>query len=114
MTSDSWEHIFALFDAALGQPEADRQAFLSDRCGDDGRLRQEVESLLAAHGDASGFLSGRPSRTTRENVDQSAPASHMLARGDGSESSTSKVLWAPGEWARSTKPAIRDSIATLR
>ena len=43
-------------------------------CGDDARLRQEVESLLAAHGDAQGFLSGRPARTAAANVDQSGPA----------------------------------------
>ncbi len=81
MTADRWEHIFALFDAAVAQPQAERQAFLSDRCGDDGRLRQEVESLLAAHAEASGFLSASPSRTTRKNVDRSGPASHMLTRG---------------------------------
>ncbi len=62
MTSDRWEHIFTVFDAALARPEAERAAFLSDHCGEDAHLREEVESLLAAHGDAEGFLSGRPAR----------------------------------------------------
>jgi eukaryotic-like serine/threonine-protein kinase len=81
MTSDRWEHIFTLFDAALARPEAERAAFLSDRCGDDAHLRHEVESLLAAHGDAEGFLSGRPARTRATNADQSAPVPLSLTRG---------------------------------
>ena len=81
MAADRWEHVFALFDAALARPEADRAAFLSDECGDDAGLRQEVESLLAAHGDAEGFLSGRPLRAGEAMVDQSGPASPILTRG---------------------------------
>ena len=42
---------------------------------------QEVESLLAAHGDAEGFLSGRPARAGAANVDQSGPAPPSLTRG---------------------------------
>ena len=52
MAGDRWEHVFALFDAALARPEAERGAFLSRECGDDTRLRQEVQSLLEAHGGA--------------------------------------------------------------
>ena len=81
MTSDRWEHIFTLFDAALARPEAERAAFLSDQCGEDAHLRQEVESLLAAHGDAEGFLSGRPARAGAANADQSGPAPPSLTRG---------------------------------
>src|ERR1700716_3219223 len=80
MAADRWEHVFALFDAALARPEADRGAFLSSECGDDAHLRQEVESLLAAHDDAHGFLSGRRLRTGPD-VDQSGPASPILMRG---------------------------------
>ena len=80
MAGDRWEHVFALFDAALARPEADRGAFLSSECGEDARLRQEVESLLAAHDDAHGFLSGRR-LPTGADVDQSRPASPILMRG---------------------------------
>ena len=80
MAADRWEHVFALFDAALARPEADRGAFLSSECGDDAHLRHEVESLLAAHDDAHGFLSGRRLRTGAD-VDQSGPASPILMRG---------------------------------
>ena len=74
MTSDRWEHIFTLFDAALARPEAERAAFLTAQCREDVHMRQEVESLLAAHGDSEGFLSGRPSRVGATNADQSGPA----------------------------------------
>ncbi len=80
MAADRLEHAFALFDAALARPEADRGAFLSSECGDDSRLREEVESLLAAHGDAHGFLSGHRPRTGEE-VDQSRPFSPILMPG---------------------------------
>jgi serine/threonine protein kinase len=81
MTSDRWEHIFALFDAALARPEAERAAFLADQCGEDAHLREEVESLLAAHGDAEGFLSSRPPRASAANVDQSGLSPPSLTRG---------------------------------
>ncbi|HEX2460529.1 MAG TPA: protein kinase [Vicinamibacterales bacterium] len=81
MTSDRWEHVFTLFDAALARPEAERAAFLSDQCGEDGPLREEVESLLAAHGDAGGFLSGHPTRAGQSKADQSGPIPPSLTRG---------------------------------
>src|SRR5215472_9633281 len=81
MTSDRWEQIFTLFDAALARPEAERAAFLADHCGDDAYMRQEVESLLSAHGDAEGFFSGRRARSGALNVDPSGPAPPSLSRG---------------------------------
>src|SRR5260370_32920294 len=80
MAADRLEHAFALFDAALARPEADRGAFLSSECGHDPRLREEVESLLAAHGDAHGFLSGHRPRTG-EAGNQSGRVSPALRRG---------------------------------
>jgi serine/threonine protein kinase len=81
MAADRWEHVFALFDAALARPEADRAAFLTSECGDDASLCREVESLLAAHGDAQGFLSGHPVRARETRDDPSGPAPPLLARG---------------------------------
>ena len=81
MTSERWEHVFALFDEALARPEAERAAFLADQCADDPDLRQEVESLLAAHGEAEAFLSARPSRAGTPHVDRLAPPPPSLTRG---------------------------------
>jgi eukaryotic-like serine/threonine-protein kinase len=81
MAADRSERVLALFDAALAQPGAGRAAFLSHECGDDARLREEVESLLAAHGDAQGFLADHPIRIREADVDKSGRASPILTRG---------------------------------
>jgi serine/threonine protein kinase len=51
-----WEQLKALFHEALELPVAARAAFLRQRTTDDRTIR-EVESLLAAHPHAEGFLS---------------------------------------------------------
>ena len=50
-----WPRVKALFDGALNLPSERRGAFLADACGGDDGLRNEVESLLAAHADAGSF-----------------------------------------------------------
>jgi hypothetical protein len=50
-----WESIRALFEAALARPPAERAAFLRDQT-DEQAMRGEVESLIAAHEQAEGFL----------------------------------------------------------
>ncbi|HZA36528.1 MAG TPA: hypothetical protein VE505_16440, partial [Vicinamibacterales bacterium] len=62
MISESWEDVFAVFDAAAATSGVDRDALLGRECGDNAWLRGRVESLLAAHQDAEGFLSGGLSR----------------------------------------------------
>ena len=56
MTDDRWTRVSTLFEAALGQDASTRAAFLARQCAGDEALRQEVESLLAAHAQADGFL----------------------------------------------------------
>jgi hypothetical protein len=60
MDGDPLERVFEIFDAALAQPEHERARFLADACRDDAELSEEVESLLAAHVKADGFLSNQP------------------------------------------------------
>ncbi len=58
-----WEKIKDLFWKALESEPEQRAAFLRDACGTDDDLRDEVESLLAAHieaGDGLGALSQNP------------------------------------------------------
>ena len=64
MISDSWEDVFAVFDAAVATSGEERDALLGRECGDNAWLRAKVESLLAAHQDAEGFLSGGLRPTT--------------------------------------------------
>lgn len=49
-----------LFHAALDCPTEQRAAFLARACAGDAPLRAEVESLLAAHDQAEGFLDDAP------------------------------------------------------
>jgi non-specific serine/threonine protein kinase/serine/threonine-protein kinase len=52
-----WQRVKELFqDAVLRAPDTSA-AFLDESCADDAELRREVESLLAAHREAGGFLS---------------------------------------------------------
>jgi eukaryotic-like serine/threonine-protein kinase len=57
MTPQRQEHAFEIFGAAIALPEVDRGRFVAMECADDQELEAEVRSLLAAHADASGFLS---------------------------------------------------------
>ena len=55
MTSDRWQQVERLFQAALEREGNQRAAFLGEACAGDDALRQEVESLLAQEKGA-GFL----------------------------------------------------------
>ena len=76
-----WQRASAIFDKALELPEAERDAWIADACGQDEELLGEVRSLLAAHGRAAGLLD----RSTDE-IDPEA-----LAEPGGSDSSRSKI-----------------------
>ncbi len=60
MSPKRFERVGEIFHAALDQPPDQRAAFLDQVCGTDSRLRQEVESLLAAGGEAGLFLATTP------------------------------------------------------
>ena len=80
MIPDRWTDVFAIFDAALATSGAERDALLARECGDNARLREKVESLLAAHREAEGFLSSERF-TSRKLTDPAAPAPGTLAPG---------------------------------
>ena len=54
-----WERVRLLFHKALAVPPEERAAFVRSACTDE-RVQSEVESLLAAHEAAGGFLSASP------------------------------------------------------
>src|SRR5438552_4968339 len=58
MDPAQWEHIKELFASALEREPAQRSAFLKEACGDDKALREELESLVAAHQQAGSTVSG--------------------------------------------------------
>ena len=55
MTPDRWRQVTEIFHAALARDAAARDAFLRDACQDDPSLRDDVDALIAAHGDAGLF-----------------------------------------------------------
>ena len=55
MNVDRWRQVTEIFHAALARDAAARDAFLRDACQGDPSLRQEVDALVAAHGDAGSF-----------------------------------------------------------
>lgn len=60
MTSPQWRRVDELLDQAMELPTAERAAFLDRECDGDNALRREVESLLAAHDQASGYFDSQP------------------------------------------------------
>ena len=56
MTTQQWQLVKELFEAALERDDEDRAAFLAEACPEDSEVRGEVESLLAAHARDSGFM----------------------------------------------------------
>jgi serine/threonine-protein kinase len=56
MRPERWREVETLFQAARELEPGGRAAFLNQACGSDVALRHEVESLLRADADASGFM----------------------------------------------------------
>jgi Tol biopolymer transport system component len=56
MRAERFGQIDELLEAALEREDGARAAFLDSACAGDDELRSEVESLLAAHGRAAGFI----------------------------------------------------------
>ena len=57
MTTQQWQLVKELFEAALERDDEDPAAFLAEACPDDREVRDEVQSLLAAHTRDSTFMS---------------------------------------------------------
>lgn len=56
MTPERWQQIKEVFNSALEYEPAQRLSFLSEACDHDAALREEVESLLAAHEKDGSFI----------------------------------------------------------
>ena len=55
-TSERFQLVNAIADAALELPAEARDAYLDEACRADAQLRREVAALLTAHSDSEGFL----------------------------------------------------------
>ncbi len=76
-SAERWRRIWEIFESALEIPEGQLDAWLAQACGDDARLRQDVESLLAAHQKSHGILEQTVSAFRVEKLYRgSEPAAH--------------------------------------
>jgi eukaryotic-like serine/threonine-protein kinase len=79
MTSERWELVAKIFDAALDQPQSARNDYVRQECKGDRELEAEVLRLLAADERAGSFLEGHAITTLpcRESPD----STHSLPAG---------------------------------
>jgi serine/threonine protein kinase/Tol biopolymer transport system component/tetratricopeptide (TPR) repeat protein len=56
VTSERWNEVKEVFASALERTDAERAEYLDRVCSNDETLRREVESLLASHQEAGGFI----------------------------------------------------------
>ncbi len=56
--NNTWERVEALFNLALDQPEAVREAWVQEQCGDDAALLEAVQGLLRSEASMGDFLQG--------------------------------------------------------
>jgi len=65
MDPERWHEVDRLFAETLDRPPAEWTAFLEEACAGDTALRREVERLLAADQEGSGFLGSSPGDAIR-------------------------------------------------
>ena len=74
MTSERWEQINRIYDAALEVAEAEREAFVREACQGDEELRREVESLVAYDQQAQQFIDRPALQVTAEKLATEPPS----------------------------------------
>jgi serine/threonine protein kinase/Tol biopolymer transport system component len=77
LTSERWQRVKELFEAALERGPAERAAFLTQACAGDEATRQEVESLLAAHDGDAGFMNTPVGNLLARDKPMLAPGQHF-------------------------------------
>ncbi len=78
---ENWKEISRIFNAALEIEPARRGAYLAQACGDDERLREEIEILLAAHENEDSILDSVEIGLARRNL-SAAAAARRLKKGE--------------------------------
>lgn len=69
METERWHQVDSLLQSALERPPEEREAFLSNACGGDLTLEEEVRSLLSAHQRAGSFLESPAIKAVAEKID---------------------------------------------
>jgi hypothetical protein len=82
---DRWRRIEEIFQATLDLPADQRETLLRDSCGDDLRLRAEVESLLSRVSPESPLIEHIIEEATAELCDELPFANRCHKAGNGNE-----------------------------
>jgi Tol biopolymer transport system component len=77
MTPERWSEVERLYHAAAARELVERSAFLTDACGEDDALREDVESLLALDVRAEAFLSTPAFPSVKLGAGPSAIGQHL-------------------------------------
>src|SRR5215475_518439 len=83
MDAKRWGQIKEIYDRALDLSREECESFLAEACAGEDKLRQEVESLLAAHADAGSFLEPPAVEVTAREIvadEISSPAPQLIGR----------------------------------
>jgi serine/threonine protein kinase len=78
MLAERWRTIEGLYHSACELGAEERRAFLESACGSDEALRREVESLLANHDVAAGFLETRSAEPVARAAEPVIPAGTQI------------------------------------
>ena len=81
MNRERWRQVDRIFEGWLERPVEERSAFLDRECAGDGELREEVESLLAAHGKEDSFME-RPASAEAAQLVLKSEADTLVFDGD--------------------------------
>ena len=68
VTSENWQQVKELFEAALKREAVERVAFLDGACAGDEALRREVESLLKSYEAAGSFMDAPAVESAAESL----------------------------------------------
>src|ERR1700757_3578591 len=90
MQPERWQQIELLYAAAREMPPEERAAYLTQACGDDAELREEVEQLLE-DGERSGNVLDRAAWSFSQLLSQKTSG---LVPDCASDRTKSKALWA--------------------
>src|SRR5262245_14748313 len=103
MSEERWNRVKGLFEEALTRPSGERPAFLAKSCPGDPETLAEIESLLAAHEQAGGFLA-RPAL-----IESGTAADARAALAPGKQLGPYQILAAIGSGAVGDVYRARDS-----
>src|SRR6266850_10421 len=71
MTPERWQRVKSLLESALERAPRERADFLKQACADDPSLQSEVESLIASHEHAGGFIESPAFELMAHSLDES-------------------------------------------